>query len=118
MVASSAAAGAASIGAVRRAPASPMSSIARAVREGFWATSAPAAPSVFGKVPAPTSLPSGVIEPDRSRAASLSESSELRPEGEHGFVQLLPPPPELSEEESLPQNRDARYFELPPAPEN
>ena len=98
--------------------------ISSAARQQLWR----AANSIG---PAPRSLPSSIPLTDTkktpaSEAIGLStngkhveakQTSKLSGDGQHGFVQLMPPPPDdVAGSAAAP--RESRYFELPPAPEN
>jgi hypothetical protein len=52
-----------------------------------------------------------------AKHVEAKQTSRLKADGQHGFVQLLPPPPDdVGGSAGAP--RESRFFELPPAPEN
>jgi hypothetical protein len=101
--------------------------ISSAARQHMWR----AANTLTG--PAPKSLPSSIPLADRKTPATEAigqsqigqsqngkhvearPTSKLTGDGQRGFVQLLPPPPDDTQGIAP---RDSRFFELPPPPEN
>jgi len=96
--------------------------ISPATRSRAWGVAQPSANRNLGfaaKGPAPRSLPGSLrlIAPDAPDEATRTEKT-ARPlgDGKRGYVELLPPPPDESEPRGT--IHEAKYFELPPAPEN
>lgn len=100
------------------APAEPPSGIAEAARQPFagaaWKGPAPRPlPGAVRLKPVPNAGRSSI--PKSARERLKAEPAGIRPDGQRGFVELLPPPPEYDQGTN---SRDSRYFELPPAPES
>ena len=98
--------------------------ISSAARQHMWR----AAKSLTG--PTPKSLPSSIPLADRKTPATEAigqsqngkhvearPTSKLTGDGQRGFVQLLPPPPDDTQGQGIAP-RDSRFFELLPPPEN
>ena len=101
--------------------------ISSAARQHMWR----GAQSLTG--PAPKSLPSSIPLSDRKTPATeaiglsstgkhieahpTSDITEIKGDGQRGFVQLLPPPPDDATGQAEAP-RESRFFELPPPPEN
>ncbi len=113
-------------GSLRTPPLPNLGPVSSAARQQMWR----AANSIG---PAPKSLPSSIPLTSRTApaAAPATESissippgkvdakptSTLKGDGQRGFVQLMPPPPEDAEGMAA-SPRESRYFELPPPPEH
>lgn len=83
------------------------------------------APTTAGKLgatprgPVPRSLPGNLrlIAPEAPDDTVPAAGTQRPPsDGKRGFVELLPPPPD--EAAPRPTIHEAKFFELPPAPEN
>jgi len=103
--------------------------ISSAARQQMWRAAqslGPAPQSLPDSVPVTSSIPPHARKGPAAAPVATSipgkhvdakPTSGQQADGQRGFVQIMPPPPE-DVEGSAAAPRESRYFELPPAPEH
>jgi hypothetical protein len=101
--------------AAQNKPASPIATAARHPFVGAaWKGPAPQPlPGTVRIKPNPNAAKSSI--PKSARIRLDAGDSTIRPDGQRGFVEILPPPPEAGDAQA---SVESRFFELTPAPEN